>query len=212
MTTPVFLATDETACDDDRALTAEHGRRIVRNALAIWNERCGHVGHSEMMTQANGDDLTTRAIITAGWAYVGPMHYFCPAPVGTPNASRPNPTITLYLVGRATGSATSYVYAINENIGAPSESQMDIDVASVGDAWADITTATWTATLKVQVAAGWNRIWLAFKCGTYGEPESLTDTIDGWKTLPGAAAAELLDLVKCEVLHLPYLENSNEQA
>ena len=174
MTTPVFLATDETACDDDRALTAEHGRRIVRNALAIWNERCGHVGHSEMMTQANGDDLTTRAIITAGWAYVGPMHYFCPAPVGTPNASRPNPTITLYLVGRATGSATSYVYALNENIGAPSESQMDIDVAGVGDAWADITTATWTATLKVQVAAGWNRIWLAFKCGTYGEPQPLT--------------------------------------
>jgi hypothetical protein len=119
MTTPSFLATDETACDDDRALTAEHGRRIVRNALAIWNERCGHVGHAEMMTQPNGDDVTTRAIITAGWAYVGPMHYFCPAPVGTPNASRPNPTITLYLVGRATGSATSYVYAINENVGAP---------------------------------------------------------------------------------------------
>jgi hypothetical protein len=174
MTTPVFLATDETACDDDRALTAEHGRRIVRNALAIWNERCGHVGHSEMMTQANGDDLTTRAIITAGWAYVGPMHYFCPAPVGTPNASRPKPTVTLYLVGRATGSATSYVYAINENIGAPSESQMEADVAGVGDAWADITTATWTATLKVPVSAGWNRIWLAYKCGTYGEPQSLT--------------------------------------
>jgi hypothetical protein len=187
MTTPVFLATDETACDDDRALTAEHGRRIVRNALAIWNERCGHVGHSEMMTQANGDDLTTRAIITAGWAYVGPMHYFCPAPVGTPNASRPNPTVTLYLVGRATGSATSYVYAINENIGAPSESQMDIDVAGVGDAWADITTATWTATLKVQVAAGWNRIWLAFKCGTYGEPESLTDIVDDVEYYPYVA-------------------------
>lgn len=179
MTTPTFLATDETACDDDRALTAEHGRRIVRNALAIWNERCGHVGHAEMMTQPNGDDVTTRAIITAGWAYVGPMHYFCPAPVGTPNASRPNPTITLYLVGRATGSATSYVYVINENVGAPGESQMDTDVAGVGDAWADITTATWTATLKVQVSAGWNRIWLAFKCGTYGEPQSLTYEFDG---------------------------------
>jgi HK97 family phage portal protein len=41
---------------------------------------------------------------------------------------------------------------------------------------------------------------------------NLTDTIDGWKTLPGAAAAELLDLVKCEVLNLPYLENTNGQA
>jgi HK97 family phage portal protein len=41
---------------------------------------------------------------------------------------------------------------------------------------------------------------------------TLTDTIDGWKTLPGAAAAELLDLVKHEVLNLPYLENTNEQA
>jgi hypothetical protein len=168
-------------------LTAEHGRRIVRNALAIWNERCGHVGHAEMMTQPNGDDVTTRAIITAGWAYVGPMHYFCPAPVGTPNASRPNPTITLYLVGRATGSATSYVYAINENVGAPGESQMDTDVAGVGDAWADISTATWTATLKVQVSAGWNRIWLAFKCGTYGEPQSLSDFVDDVEYYPYVA-------------------------
>jgi hypothetical protein len=38
MTTPVFLATDETACDDDRALTVEHGKRAARNALAIANE------------------------------------------------------------------------------------------------------------------------------------------------------------------------------
>jgi hypothetical protein len=140
-----------------------------------------------MMTQPNGDDVTTRAIITAGWAYVGPMHYFCPAPVGTPNASRPNPTITLYLVGRATGSATSYVYVINENVGAPGESQMDTDVAGVGDAWADITTATWTATLKVQVSAGWNRIWLAFKCGTYGEPQSLSDFVDEVEYYPYVA-------------------------
>ena len=184
MTTPVFIPTDDTACDDDRALTAEHGRRVVRNALAIWNERCGHVGHAEMMTQPNGDAVTTRAIITAGWAYVGPTHYFCPAPVGTPNASRPNPTITLYLVGRATAAATSYVYALNENVGAPDESQMDIDVTGVGDAWSEITTALWTATLKVPVAAGWNRIWLAFKCGIYGEPQSLTYEFDEFDYYP----------------------------
>jgi hypothetical protein len=177
MTTPVFLETDETAFDDDRALTAEHGRRLVRNALAVWNERCGHVGHAELLVDADGDDLSTRVVITAGWAYLGPWHYFCPSPVGTPNAARPVPTVTLYLDGRATGLTSSYVYVINQSLGAPTENQMDADVTGAGDAWAEIDAATWSATLKVRVTAGWNRIWLAVKCGTYGEPETL-DFVD----------------------------------
>lgn len=181
MTTPVFLASDETTCDDGRALTAEHGRRIVRNALAVWNERCGHVGMAEQLIAPDGSALSTRVLISAGWAYVGPWHYFCPSPVGTPNAARTQPFVRLLLTGRATGSATSYIYAVNETLGAPSESQMDSDVSGAGDAWAEITTADWSATLTLRITTGWNRIWLAVKCGLYGTPVSM-NYVDGETT------------------------------
>lgn len=181
MTVPVFLQTDETAFDDARALTAEHGRRLVRNALAIWNERCGTVGHAEQLIAEDGTDLSTRTLITAGWAYLGPWHYYCPSPVGTPNQARPVPTVRLMMTGRATGSATSYLYIVNQTLGAPTEGQMDGDVTGSGDAWAEITDTDWSVTLTVRVSAGWNRLWLAVKCGQYGTPTSLI-VVDGADT------------------------------
>jgi len=48
--------------------------------------------------------------------------------------------------------------------------------------------------------------------GNVGRIADLTDSIEGWRTLPGSAAAELLDLVRMEVLNEPVLEERNEQA
>ena len=180
MTTPTFIDTDETAFDDDRALTAEHGRRIVRNALAIFNERVGAVGNGQRLVKADGVDQSSRVIITANWAYVGPLHYYCPTPCGEPNISRPTPTVRLMLTGRSSGYGTSYVYAVNQTVGTPSEDQMTADVASgPGGAWKDIFAISWSALLEVPVTPGWNVIWLGFLCGLYGEPESLSEVIDG---------------------------------
>ena len=178
MTTPVFLETDETAFDTDRALTSEHGRRLIRNALAIYNERCGHVGYSERLVGPDGSPLSTRVIITADWAYHGPISYYCPPPVGQSNQARPEPFVRLLLTGRATGLAFTYVYVINETLTAPTEAQMLSTVLSSPSA-AEITTADWTASLEVPVRPGWNKIWLAFRCGQYGEPVSLSNTIGG---------------------------------
>jgi hypothetical protein len=178
MTTPTFIDTDETAFDDDRALTAEHGRRIVRNALAIYNERAGAVGNGQRLVRADGVDQSSRVIITANWAYVGPLHYYCPTPCGEPNISRPTPTVRLMLTGRSSGYGTSYVYAVNQTVGTPSEDQMTADVASgPGAAWKDIFAISWSALLEVPITPGWNTIWLGFLCGLYGEPESLSEVI-----------------------------------
>ena len=180
MTTPTFIDTDETAFDDDRALTAEHGRRIVRNALAIFNERAGAVGNAQRLVRADGVDQSSRVIITANWAYVGPLHYYCPTPCGEPNISRPTPTVRLMLTGRSSGYGTSYVYAVNQTVGTPSEDQMTADVASgPGAAWKDIFAISWSALLEVPVTPGWNVIWIGFLCGLYGEPESLSKVVDG---------------------------------
>jgi len=166
MTTPVFLETDETAFDTDRALTAEHGRRLIRNALAIWNERCGHVGYSERLVAPDGSPVSTRVIITANWAYHGPISYYCPPPIGQANQARPEPFVRLLLTGRATGLAFSYVYAINETLTAPTESQMLSTVLS-SPAAAEITTADWTASLEVPVRPGWNN------CSSSGNPDGI---------------------------------------
>jgi hypothetical protein len=180
MTTPTFIDTDETAFDDDRALTAEHGRRIVRNALAIFNERAGAVGNGQRLVRADGVDQSSRVIITANWAYVGPLHYYCPTPCGEPNISRPTPTVRLMLTGRSSGYGTSYVYAVNQTVGTPSEDQMTADVASgPGAAWKDIFAISWSALLEVPVTPGWNTIWIGFLCGLYGELESLSEVVDG---------------------------------
>lgn len=179
MTTPTFLDTDETAFDDDRALTAEHGRRIVRNALAIYNERAGAVGNAQRLVLDDGTDASSRVVITANWAYVGPLHYYCPTPCGESNIARPTPTVRLLLRGRSTGFGTSYVYAVNQSVATPSEDQMDADVASgPGGAWDDIFAVDWSASLEVPITPGWNVIWLGFKCGLYGEPESLTEVTE----------------------------------
>jgi len=188
MTTPTFLDTDETAFDDDRALTAEHGRRTIRNALAIFNERAGAVGSAQRLVSPDGTAASSRVIITANWAYVGPLHYYCPTPCGESNIARPTPTVRLLLTGRATGSASSYVYAVNQSVATPSESQMDTDVASgPGGAWFEIDTATWSASLEVPVTPGWNVIWLGYRCGLYGEPESLSEVIDETTYFPWVA-------------------------
>lgn len=168
MTTPVFLETDETAFDTDRALTAEHGRRLIRNALAIYNERCGHVGYSERLVGADGAALTTRQIVTANFAYHGPINYYCPAPVGQPNQARQVPYVRLLLTGRATGLATSIIYAINSAINTPTETEMLVNYAT-SPSGAAITTADWSVTLEVPVRPGWNKIWIAFLCGPYGD-------------------------------------------
>ncbi len=177
MTTPVFLETDDTAFNDDKPLTAEHGRRIIRNALAIWNERCGHVGYSERLVSHSGASVSTRVIITANWAYHGPIHYYCPPPVGQRNTARQNPFVRLLLTGRATGFATSYVYAINESVRVPAEPEMDTEVLSAGTQWATINTTDWSVTLEVPIVAGWNKIWLGWKCGLYGTQFDLSEVI-----------------------------------
>lgn len=48
---------------------------------------------------------------------------------------------------------------------------------------------------------------------TVGRIATLSDDLEAWRTLPGAAAAELLDLVRLEVLDMPILEAaSNAEA
>jgi hypothetical protein len=71
------------------------------------------------------------------------------------------------------------VYAVNQSVATPSEDQMDTDVASgPGGAWFEIDTAEWSASLEVPVTPGWNTIWLGYKNGLYGEPESLDRVVD----------------------------------
>lgn len=48
--------------------------------------------------------------------------------------------------------------------------------------------------------------------GSVGKIAELSDAISGWHTLPGAAAAELLDMVRMEITDTPVLEDNNAQA
>lgn len=190
-TTPTFRATDETACDTDRALTSEHGRRLVQNALACWNERVGHIGHAELLVGDEGQDLTTRRVVSAGWAYLGPWLYYCRQPTGQPNGSRAVGSIRLMLSGRcSTTGGSVYLFGLNENVGSPTEDVMDsiIRIGDQTDRWFSTETQTiWEGDITIPVVPGKNRIWLAVKCDAVGEPVELTDpylaeVAAGWTT------------------------------
>jgi hypothetical protein len=175
-TVPTFDATDETAFDADRALTAEHGRRFVRNSLAIWNERCGHVGHAEQLVGSEAQALTTRRIATANWAYVGPWVYFCPVPTGLPNGARPVGSIRLLLTGRCSVVSPNgtNLYILNQTLNAPGEATMDANIAGglYTEQWAELGGEdAWSAALTVPVVPGRNVLWLAVRCAVLEETE-----------------------------------------
>jgi hypothetical protein len=181
MTAPTFDAFDESAFDTDRALTAEHGRRLVRNALAIWNDRVGHIGSAEQLVDYDAQPVTTRRVAVANWAYVGPWLYYCRQPTGTPNIDRPRPTVRMLLSGRCSVStAGAQLYLLNERVNAPTEDKMSQDIdggVSNTTQWYVIDGETeWTADLTVPVAPGWNRLWLAVRCDLV--PETNVDLAD----------------------------------
>lgn len=172
MTTPVFLATDSTACDDDRPLTAEHGKRAARNALAIANERVGHVSSAFSLVDDSADTRRTLWAWAANWAYLGPWHYYCQQPTGQTNAARPRPYIRLLINGRTLGQGTVGIVGIAESVGDPTTDVMQAwidDGAPVSESQYDVIEASgepleqFQSALLIPIRPGWNRIWLAIK-------------------------------------------------
>jgi hypothetical protein len=72
---------------------------------------------------------------------------------------------------------------LNQDLNIVSESEMDANVVSPGPAWSSITASEWGADLTVSVKPGWNRLWIGFKCGLYGEPVNLDEFIAGFDRL-----------------------------
>jgi hypothetical protein len=73
---------------------------------------------------------------------------------------------------------------LNQDLNIVSESEMDANVVSTGPAWSSITASEWGADLTVSVKPGWNRLWIGFKCGLYGEPVNLNEFISGFDRPP----------------------------
>ena len=166
MTTPTFRPIDDAAFDDDRALSAEHGRRIVRDTLATYNERCLHAGQAYTRFEGDGSEVRTLWRWCANWGYVGPWHIYVPASVAARGFVR------LLLGMRTNGGAGAVrVYAHNDALpvdeltmsddtssGAPGSEQQWYVCAS-GPGVTDFDFA-----LRLPVQAGWNRVRVALLC------------------------------------------------
>ena len=163
-------------CDDDRQLSPEHVRRLVRNTLYGYNERCLQMGSAFELLSVTGDPIRTLWRATANWSQVGPMHLYVPdALAATTIANAGRPTVRVLVNFRTTGSGLVGLWAINMGVGALVESQMDTVFAtgpvSAGP-YAIVEsgdTTEFSVALRLPVHAGWNTWFIALKCEPDGD-------------------------------------------
>jgi hypothetical protein len=164
MTAPTFRPIDAGAYDDDTALSAEHGRRLVRDTLAGYNERCVQSGGAFRRYVADGEDPTVAVEIptllrwSIGWAYIGPFVVFVPAPVRG---------VRLLLGTRTNGGAGAvrvYAWVTAADV---DEEAMDLATDSVpvseGPGYR-VTATDQDFALTVDLQAGDNQVWIAIRC------------------------------------------------
>lgn len=161
-----FRPIDSTAFASDRALSAEHGRRIVRDTVEVINERCVQSGGAFRRYAGDGSELRTLWRWAANWGYIGPFHVFVPPQVAEQGYIR-------VLIGARTneGDGNVRVYAINE-ARAPDEATMTANTASGApvseEEWyvceSDVGSGDFDFALRMPVNPGWNRCWIAILC------------------------------------------------
>jgi hypothetical protein len=176
MTAPTFRPIDAGAYDDDTALSAEHGRRLVRDTLAGLNQRPMHAANPFQRYAGDGTELQTLWRWCINWGYIGPFTVF------SPRAG----TVRLLLGLRTNGGAGAVRLYAGTSRDFPSESQMnaDTDGGTVGEqAYYRLTTSSADIALVVPVVPGRNVIWLAIRCEE--------DTTRTRETFTGSALASV---------------------
>jgi hypothetical protein len=166
MTAPTFRPIDGLAYDPGAlvALSAEHGRRLVRDTLAGYNERCVQSGGAFRRYVVSGETPTTAVEIptllrwSVGWAYIGPFVVYVPAPVRG---------VRLLLGTRTNGGAGAvrvYAWVTTSDV---REAAMDLATDSVpvseGPGYR-VTATDQDFALTVDLQAGDNQVWIAIRC------------------------------------------------
>lgn len=157
MTAPTFRPIDGTAYADNTALSAEHGRRLVRDTLAGLNQRPMHAANPFQRYAGDGTELQTLWRWCINWGYIGPFTVF------SPRAG----TVRLLLGLRTNGGNGAVRLYAGTSRDFPGESQMitDTNSATVGEqAYYRLTTSSADIALVVPVVPGRNVIWLAIRC------------------------------------------------
>jgi hypothetical protein len=195
MTNPVFRPFGATSIHDpsadpvtdERTLHAEHGRRLVRDALATYRWRCLQHGHAyttftEGAEAPAGYETPTyqgsRASV-AQWAYRGPWRVFVPPVVAERLGDGETPTIRL-LIQCVVSTADVRLAVINPDALLVPESAMTAETdagVSPRPGWAarlEPSTDRQVIALDVPVRPGRNTIWLGVRCELGDEVESIS--------------------------------------
>lgn len=157
MTDPTFRPIADDAFDFNTALSAEHGRRLVRDTLAGLNQRPMHVANPFQRYKGDGTELQTLWRWCINWGYIGPFTVF------SPRAG----TIRLLLGLRTNGGTGAVRLYAGTARDFPPEAQMDFatESATVGEQrYYRLTTSIADIALVVPVAPGRNVVWVAIRC------------------------------------------------
>ena len=158
MTAPTFRPIDGAAYDEDTALSAEHGRRLVRDTLAGYNERCVQSGGAFRRYATDGTEIPTLLRWSVGWAYIGPFVVFVPAPVRG---------VRLLLGTRTNGGAGAvrvYAWVTAADVREPAmDDATDSVPVSEGPGYR-VTATDEDFALRVDLQAGDNQVWIAIRC------------------------------------------------
>jgi hypothetical protein len=190
-TVPTLRPSDETMCDDDRSLSPEHIRRIVRNTLYTYNERCLQIGGGFSLVDSDGVARRTLWRATANWSNIGPFGLYVPDALGAPNiVNGGRPTVRVLVNFRTQGEGNVALWALNFGVAAVAESAMDAvwdaGVAAAGP-YAIVESdpgiaESFTVALELPVHPGDNVFFLALKCApdTDVTPTTLANTYRMW--------------------------------
>jgi hypothetical protein len=157
MTAPTFRPIDATAFDDLTALSAEHGRRLVRDTLAGLNQRPMQVGQAFRRYAGDATELRTLWRWCINWGYIGPWRVYSPR----------DGTVRVLLGLRTNGGAGAVRLYVVPDRGRPSESTMTTNTnsATVGEqAYYRLTTSSADIALILPVTRGWNVFSVAIRC------------------------------------------------
>lgn len=157
MTNPTFRPISDEAFDTGVALSAEHGRRIVRDTLAGLNQRPMQIGSPFRRYSGGGVELQTLWRWSVQWGYIGPWRVYSPR----------NGTVRVLLGLRTNGGAGAVRLYMVPDRDRPRESDMTADTngATSGEqAYYRMTTSSADVALVLRVDRGWNAFWLAIRC------------------------------------------------
>lgn len=166
MTVPTFRPIDSTAFDDDRAVSAEHGRRIVRDTLAVLNERCVHIGGPFRRYAGDGSEVRTLWRWAATWQYLGPFHIYVPPQIAAKGYVR-------VLIGARTNGGAGHVRIYAHNPAVPvDEATMTNDTSAspplANEQWfvcqSGPGVTDFDFAVLMPVVPGWNDCFLAILC------------------------------------------------